>query len=113
LVTLEDVLAELLGEIGSEFRRGRIPPERLPDGRVRLPGLMRLYEAESWLGVRWQGNANTVGGRVIQALDNLPRGGEKLVIEGVEVEVERVKNHVIVSLLAKPVVTPSAEDENE
>ncbi|MGI6454984.1 MAG: hemolysin family protein [bacterium] len=109
MVTLDDVLTELLGEIGGEFRRDRIKPVRLADGRVRLPGLMRLYEAEHWLGVKWKGNANTVGGRVIQALGSLPTGSERIVIEGVPVEVERVKNNVIVSILAKP-ITDSEKD---
>ena len=108
MVTLDDVLTEPL-KIGGEFRRDRIKPVRLADGRVRLPGLMRLYEAEHWLGVKWKGNANTVGGRVIQALGSLPTGSERSVIEGVPVEVERVKNNVIVSILAKP-ITDSEKD---
>jgi putative hemolysin len=50
LVTLEDVLAELFGEADAEFRGKQPQPERLPDGRVRLPGLMRLdgYRILDW-----------------------------------------------------------------
>jgi putative hemolysin len=110
LVTLEDVLAEILGEVGDEFKAGQPQPERLPDGRVRVPGLMRLDEAERWIGTLWQGETHTVSGRVIESLGDIPAVGERVTIDGVEVEVEKVKNHAIASILAKPV--PPAEEEH-
>jgi len=72
LVTVRDVLTDLLGDVSGEVRAGHPRPERLPGGRVRLPGLLRLQEAESWLGVLWSGDAVTVGGRVVEALGRLP-----------------------------------------
>ena len=38
LITLEDVLGELLGGVPDEFKASRLLPLRLGDGRVRLPG---------------------------------------------------------------------------
>ena len=38
LLTLEDVLSELVGDVGDEFKAGDPVAETLPDGRVRLPG---------------------------------------------------------------------------
>ncbi len=113
LITLEDLLTEMLGEIGDEFKTRQVQPQRLPDGRVRLPGLMRLHEAEQWLNIRWQGSANTVAGRVVQGLERLPAGGERLVIEGVEVEVETVLNHAIVSIVATPLPRSGGSDEED
>lgn len=110
LVTLEDVLAELLGEVPDEFKAGQPQPERLPDGRVRLPGLLRLDEAEPWIGVLWQGEADTVGGRVTEALGHLPVAGERVTIDGVAVEVEQVVQRTVVSVLATPIAR--AEDPN-
>jgi CBS domain containing-hemolysin-like protein len=112
LVTLEDVLAEVLGHVGDEFKRGEVPPERLADGRVRLPGQMRLDVAEPWLGILWEGEAETVGGRVIEALGTLPVTGDRVAIDGVQVEVERVENRAVVSILARPLHEPGeAPDE--
>ena len=108
LVTVRDVLTDLLGDVSGEVRAGQPRPARLPGGRVRLPGLLRLQEAESWLGVRWGGDAVTVGGRVVEALGRLPVRGERTVIDGVEVEVEDVRGRAIVSVLARPVGGPGA-----
>jgi len=108
LVTVQDVLADLLGDVSGEVRAGQPRPERLPDGRVRLPGLLRVHEAEAWLGVLWSGDAVTVGGRVVEALGRLPFRGERTVIDGVEVEVEEVRGRAIVSVLARPVAGPGA-----
>lgn len=103
IVTLEDILSELVGDVGDEFKVSDAP-ERLADGRVRLPGTLRLDEAAEWLGVRWSDDdADTVGGRVLVALGTVPGGGEVLAIDGVEVEVERMDGPAIASLLARPV----------
>jgi putative hemolysin len=103
LVTLEDVLAEVLGELSDEFKAGQLRPDRLLDGRVRLPGLMRLYQSEPWIGVLWEGESDTVGGRVIEALGHLPAVGEHVTIDGVDVEVEQVANRTVASVLVSPV----------
>ena len=102
LVTLEDVLAEVLGEVTDEFKTGQPQPERLPDGRVRLPGSMRLDKAEPWIGSLWQGEADTVGGHIMNILGRLPAAGERVTIDGVEVEIERITNHAISSILVSP-----------
>jgi putative hemolysin len=109
LITLQDVLEELLGEVADEFRSGEPQPDRLPDGRVRLPGQMRLHEAEPWLGILWDGDAETVGGRVTEALGHLPSPGEQTTINGVVVEVERVKDRAVESILARPLARESED----
>lgn len=108
LLTLEDVLAEMLGELSDELKAHAPTAERLGDGRVRLPALMRVDEAEPWLGLRWSGEATTIGGQVMEAFGRLPAVGDRLVIEGVEVEVEQMAGHAIVSVLAWPILTPEA-----
>jgi CBS domain containing-hemolysin-like protein len=104
LVTLEDMLAEVLGEVADELKEDKPWPERLPDGRIRLPGLMRLDQAETWLGLCWQGEAETLGGHVMDVLGHIPEEGEYLTIDGVEVVVECMDHHAIKSLLARPVL---------
>ncbi|HLM69314.1 MAG TPA: hemolysin family protein, partial [Longimicrobium sp.] len=102
LVTLDDVLTEVMGEAPDEFRRNDPRPERLDDGRVRLPGWLRLDQAEPWLGILWEGEADTVGGRVMEELGHVPRPGETVEIGGVEVVVEEVSGHAVSSVLARP-----------
>jgi putative hemolysin len=101
LVTLEDLLTEVLGD--SPFADGGSDtPEQLPDGRLRLPGRTRVDEAHEWLGVLWDGESDTVGGMVQEVLGHIPDPGERLVIDGVEVEVEAVDQFTVRSLLVKP-----------
>lgn len=113
IVTLEDILAELVGDVADEFKASDAP-ERLDDGRVRLPGALRLDEAADWLGVEWtDADAGTVGGRVLVALGTVPEGGERLTIDGVELEVERMDGTAIASVIARPLAKSDGDDNGE
>jgi putative hemolysin len=111
LITLEDLLTEVMGEVADELKHEELRPERLPDGRVRLPGSMRVDEAEPWIGACLEGEADTLGGRVMEELGHLPEAGERLVIQGVEFEVEEMENHVVGSVLAQPLHSTGGEED--
>lgn len=103
LVTLEEVLGQLVGGLESELRpRNQLRPTRLADGRIRLPGRLLLSEAAVWTGSKWEGSADTVGGHVVDVLGHLPSPGDHLEVGGLDVEVEQVARRAIVSLLVKP-----------
>lgn len=102
LVTLEDVLEELIGQLGEPLRHGQPAPQRLPDGRIRLPGLLRLDEAAAWIGSTWHGEAHTIGGHIADLLGHIPEPGERLEIEGSQVEVEAVAHHAVQAVLVQP-----------
>jgi CBS domain containing-hemolysin-like protein len=102
IITTEDILTELLGDVGDEFKRDDERPRRLPDGRVRLPGRLPLYETARWVGVAWEGESDTVGGLVVEHLGRVPQPGEELALDGVDVEVEDVAQYVVRSVLARP-----------
>ena len=102
IITAEDILTELLGDVGDEFKADDERPRRLPDGRVRLPGRLQLYETARWIGTEWDGESDTVGGLVVERLARIPEAGEIVVIDGVEVEIERVAQHAVRSVLARP-----------
>ena len=111
LVTLEDLITEIVGEFGDEFRDVDLKPELQADGRMRIPGSTLLDDVEKLLGVSWEGNVDTVGGRVVEELGRFPVKGERLEIEGVEVEVEEVlPNRVIATILARPVAADREDD---
>ena len=111
LLTLEDVLSELLGEVGDEFKAGDPVAEALPDGRIRVPGAMAVDDAAALLGTRWETEATTVGGLVTTALGHLPVPGERATIGSYEFEVERVANHALDSVLARRVIPEEAGRE--
>ncbi|MCC7264778.1 MAG: HlyC/CorC family transporter [Candidatus Latescibacteria bacterium] len=113
IVTLEDVLSELVGEMADEFKELDPQPERLADGRVRLPGQLPLDKAEPWTGAAWLGEADTVAGHVRAAAGRLLEVGEKLEVDGVQVEVESLDGHTLGAVLVRPLpppLPPPAED---
>lgn len=111
IVTLEDVLAELVGEMGDEFKELGPQPARLADGRVRLPGLLPLDQAPAWTGVEWRGEADTVSGHILAVAGRFLEAGEKLDVEGAEVEVEALDGHTIATVLVRPRPPLQAREE--
>ncbi|MGE3855684.1 MAG: hemolysin family protein [Dehalococcoidia bacterium] len=112
LVTLEDLLIEVLG-VPDVVPPGEVAPERLVDGRVRLPGRMRVDEAREWLGVLWEGESDTLGGIVAEHLGHLAVAGDRAMIDGVEVEVESVEHLAVHTLLAMPVQSFATVSEGD
>jgi CBS domain containing-hemolysin-like protein len=102
LVTLEDVLSELLGDVGDEFKPGQPVPETLPDGRVRLPGALSVEDAAVLLNIDpWPTDATTVGGVVVAELGHLPVVGESVRLGEFEMTVERVAGHAVETVIAR------------
>jgi putative hemolysin len=110
LVTLEDVLSELLGDVGDEFKPGEPVAETLPDGRLRLPGVMPVDDAATLLRTQWATDATTVGGLVTAALGHLPAVDEHVEVGDVEFTIERVAGHAVDSVIARRVAPVPAEN---
>src|SRR3954466_7206570 len=78
MITLEDVLGELLGNVPDEFKAPRLLPIRLSDGRVRLPGELPLERARIWVEGAWPTDEVTVGDFIVRELGRMPEAGEKI-----------------------------------
>jgi putative hemolysin len=111
LLTLDDLLAELLGDVGDEFKPVPPVPESLPDGRTRLPGGMPAHEAAALLDSSWDTDATTIGGLVTEALGHLPVPGERVAVGTYEFEVETVVNRAPQSVIVRR-LAPSSEHED-
>lgn len=92
VVTLEDLVEELVGEVADEHDRSRPGVIRRRDGSWLVPGLMRPDEVRERTGVPIpDGHAyETVGGFVMAALGRIPRVGDEVPVDGVTVRVERM-----------------------
>jgi CBS domain containing-hemolysin-like protein len=100
LVSLGDLLVALIGAMGDELKESQ-SPEQLPDGSVRLPGVLPLPEVELWTGVRMDGPDATIGGQIVRWLGRLPYTGEHVVIDGLAIEVEKMEGRAVKSVKAK------------
>jgi putative hemolysin len=99
LITVEDVVAELLGGITDEFKTTRPRAIVLRDGRVRLPGTMRLDQASQLLGGVWKPSSETVGAYIASAIGHRAEAGETFDVDGVEVEIEALEGDAITSVI--------------
>jgi CBS domain containing-hemolysin-like protein len=99
LITLEDVIAELLGGVADEFKAATLRIIRLSDGRVRVPGSMRMDQAAALVGVEWRGAGDSVAAAVVAQLARLPESGERLTVGTVPIEIEVVENDTIATAI--------------
>jgi CBS domain containing-hemolysin-like protein len=104
IVTIEDVLEEVVGEIEDEtdpratalrrladgdwYVRGHVPIGDLKDAGIELPVSSDAY--------------NSVGGYVFSELGRLPKRGDSLRADGYEIRVESVRENRIVALRIRP-----------
>ena len=102
LITVGDLLSELLGDTADEFKPGESAPQRLPDGRVRIPGTLRLDECAPWVGSHWEADAYTVAGLVMERLGRVPEAGDTLSVDGAEVVVEKMRGRAVEWLVVTP-----------
>jgi CBS domain containing-hemolysin-like protein len=103
LVTLEDLLEELVGEIADEHDVDERDVEPLGDGRYRVDAAVAISDLSEVLGTelpreRW----NTVGGLMFGLLGAIPVAGESVVFENLRFTAERVHGRRIVSVLISP-----------
>ena len=108
LITLEDVVAELIGGVSDEFKEAPARAILLPDGSVRLPGAMRVDQAAQVLGAGWKGAGDTIATFIPRSLGSVPAPGEQLTIDGIDIVVEAVEGDAVASLLVLP---PPAQTE--
>ena len=99
LITLEDVVAELLGGVSDEFKSMQARPIRLSDGRLRLPGSMRVDQAAPLIGPVWRNVDRTIGEQITIVLGRVPEPGEEVEIDGIPVEVEALEGDAITSVI--------------
>jgi len=100
LVTMEDLLEEIVGEITDEYDTDEPTVERLPNGSWRVPGRTPIDEVNELLHVHLpQEEWDTVGGLVFNALGHVPTEGECVTVARLEFCAERVQGKRIVSVI--------------
>ena len=79
LVTLEDVVEEVFGELHDTLEAGQPRMQQTPDGRVLLRGEVRLRELNEWLGWDLQDqDVETIAGYIMKHLQRTARVGDRL-----------------------------------
>ena len=97
MVTMEDLLEEIVGEIRDEYDTDEEKSiRRTGDGEYAVEGDVRIQELNETLGLDLSSEENeTVGGLVVELLDHLPETGESVAMENVRFTVREMdKNRI-------------------
>jgi CBS domain containing-hemolysin-like protein len=114
LVTLEDLLEEIVGEIADEYDVEEPGMERLDDGSLRFPGRTPIDEVSEELGTELPATEwDTIGGFVLNLLGHVPAEGESVRFAGLELRAEQVQDRRIGAVLVRRVEADDAGDPGE
>ena len=91
IVTLEDIVEELVGNIQDEHDPAEPIVRRLDDGAFLVPGTWRLDETTRDTGIELpEGEYETLGGLIMERLGRLAESGDVVTTAGVTLQVERM-----------------------
>lgn len=96
LVSLEDVIEEIVGDISDEFDDAPVNFSKLDDrnyifeGKINLKDFYRIIDVDEDLFEEQKGEAETLAGFILELLGNFPKKGQKIVFENCTFVVESV-----------------------
>jgi putative hemolysin len=93
LITIEDVLEEIVGDIQDEYDTEEdLPIQHMPDGSLVVEGHVAIDEVSELLGVKLPTeDFDTIGGFVVGLLGRAPSPGEEVGFDGVRLLIEEVE----------------------
>ncbi len=118
IVTIEDILEEIVGEIQDEYDIGEEPLiERVSENEGIFNARVNIDEVNDALEVKLPEQSDTLGGLVYQHLQKMPKVGDEVRVDGVTISVlsvvgRRIKK-VRVSKVVEPAPAGSVESDEE
>ena len=109
IVTLEDVIEEIVGEVSDEHDQRRLGIRPRPDGTLLVPGTLRPDELKARTGIVLpdDGPYDTLGGLIMNELGDIPSVGQRLQVDGVGLEVAQMQGRRVTQIA----LTPPPESE--
>ena len=116
LITIEDLLEEIVGEITDEYDVERPPVEHLADGAVRVTARLPIEDLGEIFGVELPADeVETVGGLLAQALGRVPIPGATVDVGGLHLVAEGTtgRRNRIDSVLVCRAEPPAGENDHD
>jgi len=112
LITIEDIIEEIVGEIADEHDREAPGVEELEDGTLRVPASMDIDDLAELFDVTIdEEDVDTVGGLLTKAIGRVPIVGSSAAIAGLTLTAERMagRRHRVASLIVHRVTPEETE----
>ena len=110
LVTLEDLIEEILGEIHDEHDAKKGSIVELIDGYTLIDGRVEIETIEDYLGVKFQeGKFETLGGFILNLLRKIPVTGEVIHVDNLEMIIESADERSVKKVKLKRLDGPPAQ----
>lgn len=103
MVTMEDILEEIVGEIYDEYDKETDKFKKIDNNTFLFDASIALYDVEKILDIEIEeDDVDTLAGYLIKKLDRIPKDGEKPIVETEKViyKIENVKNRKITKVKA-------------
>lgn len=103
MVTMEDILEEIVGEIYDEYDKETDKIKKIDNNTFLFDASIALYDVEKFLDIEIEEEeVDTLGGYLIKMLDRIPKDGEKPIVETEKVtyKIEKVKDRKIIKVKA-------------
>ena len=101
IVTLEDLLEEIVGDISDEYDREEPLVEELGDGRYRVDARLPVDDLDDLFGTDLETDADSVGGLFTEVAGHIPEAGESVQFEGLKLIVTELEGTRIRQLLVE------------
>ena len=114
LVTMEDLLEEIVGELRDEHEANPVTDGilHLPDGSIVFDGRVEIEKVEEQLNINLKkGRYETLGGLILNATKRIPLSGEKFQIEGLDVAIENADERSIKKVKIKKIKINSPDEK--
>ncbi len=112
VVTLEDLVEEIVGEIYDEIDELPFQHKDLEDGRILVDGHVELRFIEEFFDTDLPGKpTDTVNGWILEYTGRIPAQGEHLVIDGIDIEVQDASARRIRQVVLCRIATPDEQEE--
>jgi putative hemolysin len=109
IITLEDLVEELIGDIRDEYDVEEQETTRSLTGEIEVDGLLNLDDFEDETGIELpEGPYETVAGFIVQRLGQVPRIGDSTVFDRYELSVQELDGRRIARVRVKPLAPGSA-----
>ena len=102
IVTMEDILEELVGEIWDEHDEVIEDIVNLPDGAYRVSGSASLDDLQELFAIPDTFDSVTVNGWVTEVLGRFPQSGDQFDFGTMHITVERVGKRRVEQILVQP-----------